>query len=566
MFTDVYLMKNNLSSVSELWQEMCKEEDLLFFQPKENFPARLCEEALKEALAVVYFQGEEGDSWEKSEEFLWARRYQLPVFFFAYDPTATQNPAENKSENQVSVTQEGRNFHYSYENNQDLRLLLQDLGRRLKDLALLKYTQLLENQPLPFEFAKGESPKNQDQIPQEDGQFAQFCHGNYQGQLFLDKQPMGWGVFSISCENQGQLLCCGIWNCQENGDFFALQGKIFQNILSWEQLLYQGDFFLTQKGTILFMDGNASCYEKGRLIYKGGIYGNTLTDYCLYGKTFSVDETFSGYYSTNGTRIYGSLHKNGEEIYQGTFHNAEKEGYGKEQLGRGKRYTGPFVANDFCGAGAIEYQGKNGTILVWGNLPKDRESFTEITQILAQDGRALLSAPTPLAFPPKGQVKLEYPSRMTYVGRVDGCKKTDGLFRKGNQQWEMSPSTSYDQFEEGFLFHLLQQLDEEESWWALAFGEFPWENLRDYHLDLCQHLQELHRAFAKKSVEFPDLQDYPYENPDPFVHLQAYLQCKPSERIHLCVYALEAISDLLQQISPEKMPFPLVIAWDSGEG
>lgn len=557
MFTDIYVRENDLSSVSELWNELCKKEDLLFFQREATFPSRLCEEALKEALAVVYFKTSGEDSWEEREEYHWINRYKTPLFSLEYTPVSREDVPETIQENNFLASQQGKTFCYTYKNNQSLRLALEDLASRVRDLALFKYSQLLEEEPFPFAFIETEHTNS--------SMFYQGTQGNYHGQVFLDKQPMGWGVFSLSCENQTKLLCCGIWSGQEKGDFFVLQGKIFQNILAWEQLIYEGDFFLTQQGTILFMDGNARCYEKGHLIYNGGIYGNHLTDYCLYGETFLGEETFFGYYGTHGTRIYGSLKKNGEEIYHGTFHNEGKEGYGKEQLGQGKRYTGPFVENDFCGDGTIEFTGKSGILTVSGSLPKNKDSFVKITQILAENGRTLLSSPTPLSFPVSGQVKLEYSSRMTYVGEVDGCKKIEGLFRKGNQQWVISPSTSYDQFEEGFLFHLLRQLDEEEEWWSLAFGERPFEDLVGYHLDLCEHLQELHRAFVKKSVEFPELEHYPYEDPDPFVHLEAYLKCKPSERIHLCVYALEAISDLLQKLSsktPETLPFPMVIAWE----
>lgn len=553
MFTDVYLIENDLSSVSELWKKICKEEDLLFFQRNPSFPSRLCEEALKEALSVVYFQGNEGDSWEKREEFQWTKRYQVPVFSFQFTPVSKEESEDAFTETNVQMEKEGQIFCYSYKNNQSLALALQDLAGKVRELALLKYTHFLEGSSVSFSFQETNLASNGFQSPQ----------GTYQGQLFLEKQPMGWGVFSLTLENQDKLFCCGIWSQQDNGDFFALQGKLFQNELDWDHLLYQGDFFLTRQGTLLFMDGKGSCYENGQLIYKGGIYGNSLTDYCLYGAHFSPEETFSGYYSTHGTRIYGSIQKNGEEIYHGTFHNKGKEGYGKEQLGAGKRYTGPYVENDFCGEGSIEYKGTEGALIVSGTLPKDKESFTKITQILGHDGHTLLSSPAPLPFPISGHVKLEYSSRMTYVGVVDGCRKTEGLFRKGNQQWSMTPNTSYDQFEEGFLFHLLRQLDEEEEWWSLAFAERPLECLVAYHLNLCAHLQELHRAFSKKSVDFPDLKDYPYENPDPFAHLEAYLKCKPSQRIHLCVYALEAIAEMLQELSQDKLPFPMVIAWDS---
>lgn len=551
MFVDIYLLENPKNSPEESWDRLCKEEDLFYFRRDPVLPSRLCEEEMKEALSLVCLLQSANDIafWEQSEEKIWAERYQIPVFHLQYqrkkditrspEDTNVPNPATQK--NNITST-----FYHDY---RTLRGAIQNLGHQLRGLMQSRYLSYGDLPSKDFEF----------QVSSTNVEGYHSPKGRYSGSLFCEEQPMGRGVFHLICQDKTELYCCGTWNSQKNGDFFALNGKIFQQSIETPHLLYTGDYFISSTGQLLFMDSKATCYKDGNIIYRGGIYGHTLKDFCLRGETFLEQQTFSGYYSNHGTRIYGTLKEFGDEIYHGTFHKEEKEGFGKVSLGEGKQYTGQFMENNVCGQGTMEYQGKDGKISVFGLLPKEKKGFSEISQITSSDGVKRFTTATALSFPLTGQVKIEYSHGLSYMGEFSYGRKTEGTFRKGTQQW--IAHSDYGQMDEVFLRDLLLQLDEEESWWALAFRDSEVENMITYHLELCALLQDLHHGFSKKSVEFPELDQYPYESTQPWEHLKAYLQLKPSERIHLCVYALEAIVTILQTLDVSALPFPMVIHW-----
>lgn len=552
MYSDIYFGGEHPHIPTFL--QGCKKEDLSFFQRQTQYPSRLCEEELKESLAVVFWDEQlDGEScqWQESEEKNWANRYNIPIFCMIFTPISQEDQKVDIHDGMYIVEKKEEVYYFSYQNNQSLHNAVGKMAEILRELSLEKYRNCQRVTPMEHFLTCVQ--------PQDESKGTLLQSAIYTGGLFCEKSPMGRGVFSLVWENNEGLLCCGIWHLCENGDFFALHGKIFKHHLEWDSLVYQGDFFVTQEGTLLFMDGNASCYREGELLYRGGIYGDSMEDYCLFGETFLSEETFSGYYSSKGQPIYGTLKQYDQPVYEGSFQNKGYKSYGEERLGKGKRYTGQFSDNNFCGQGSMEYSTLQGDLTMFGILSKEKESFLELSHILSSQGQKWLSTANPLSFPLVGEVKIEYPSGITYVGEIDICKKTEGVFRKGNHQWQVTKATDYSQFDSGFLHQLLEQLDQEEQWWTLAFSDSATENIIAYHLAMCDYLQELHHAFSTKTIDFPELSHYPYESPEPSEHLNAYFHLKPSQRIHLCVYALEAVRDILKNLSIEESPFSMAI-------